>query len=50
MTQVNLTNYQGVNPHEHWLSGVLLVLGCVWGAETTCIRLHCFRCILGVNA
>ena len=39
---VNLRDYQGINAHEYWVSGVFYGVECVWGAETPGIRLACF--------
>jgi len=49
MTQVNLMNYQGVNAHERWASGVLWGFGCSGGAEVAGIHSPCFRPVLWVN-
>ncbi len=49
MTRVNLTDHQGVNAHEHWLSGVLWEVGCSGGADPTGIRLLCSGLKIGVK-
>ncbi len=44
-----LMNHQGVNAHHYWVSGVFGEVGCVWGAETPCMRLLCFGGIIMVK-
>jgi len=52
---VNLTSYQGVNPRQHWVSGVFWGFGCSGGADPPGIRLPCFgrylwgKCLINNN-